>query len=42
MAVRDAIERTVILAVGGTLGAAPVTGSRYVNNKAIKRVKYVD
>jgi len=39
MAIRDAIERTVILAVGGTFGAAPVTDSRYVNNKAIKQVK---
>lgn len=39
MEIRDATERTVILAVGGTFGAAPVTGSRYTNNKTIKRVE---
>lgn len=39
MAVRTAIEKTVILAVGGTFGAAPFTGSRYtIQNNKITRI----
>lgn len=44
MAVRDATESTVILAVGGTFGAAPFTGSRYTNSNAMRliEISYTD
>lgn len=41
MVFRDAIEKTVILAVGDTFGAAPLTGSKYTNNRAIKQIDII-